>query len=363
MRSYGKMEHIKSKELSIKREDDFKPSIHYLLLEGLRIEFTDITENIKSRAGSELQVFSDKWQRDHSTASLLHKRRLYPHTYYKAEESDEIIVEFSNEISESLDYELYVELKSDFVNTLSFLNGAEVKVRKECYGQYYTIGKLDAQKVTTYSFWDLNNQKHNSYIPINNRFHRSEHVLSKFFLNNFDSFKEWNEKLDLKSIVFYLNSSQQAKSIQEKVFIQIIAFERLTTMYVEYLGEKEEFLPEKEEFKEIKNELLKVIDKHKESFGNGYDTIKSKIGNLNQIKRHSTTDKMYRLINDFKIPITPKIEDLINEVRHKTVHRGDIGEGKKAVITFHLLDELIREILLRMADYKGGRNSLVLLKK
>lgn len=133
-------------------------------------------------------------------------------------------------------------------------------------------------------------------------------------------------------------------------------------MYVEYLGEKEEFLPKKEDFKEIKKELFEVIDKHKESFGNGYDTIKSKIGNLNQIKRHSTTDKMYRLINDFKIPITPKIEDLINEVRHKTVHRGDIGEGKNAVITFHLLDELIREILLRMADYKGGRDSLVLLK-
>ncbi len=90
--------------------------------------------------------------------------------------------------------------------------------------------------------------------------------------------------------------------------------------------------------------------------------MKSKIGNLNQIKRHSTTDKMYRLINDFNIPLTPQIENLINEVRHKTVHRGDVGEGKNAAINFHLLDELIREILLRMAKYEGGRKSLVLLK-
>ena len=180
---------------------------------------------------------------------------------------------------------------------------------------------------------------------------------------NFDKFIVWNNKIDLKSIIFYLNNSEQAKSLEEKVFIQIIAFERLTTMYVEYLGEKEEFLPNNEDFKPIKDELVRVIMSNKEKFGNAYNTVKSKIGNLNQIKRHSTTDKMYRIINEFNIPIDSKIEKLIDVVRHKTIHNGDIGEGKEAIVTFYLLDELIREIILRMVEYKGLRKSKILLKE
>ncbi len=251
MRSFGKLEHIKTKDRPLEREDDYKPSIYYLLLEGLKIEFSDITENIKARGGTELENFN-KWQRDHTAASLFYKRRLYPHTYYKAEESDEIVVQFSNNKHESLKYELYTELKSDFINTLSFLNGAEVKVRKECYGEYYTLGKVDAHKVITYSFSKQNNQRHSRYIPINDAFHRGEHVLSRFLFRNFESFKEWNEKLDLKSIVFYLNNSQQAKSIQESVFIQIIAFERLTTMYVNILEVRKNFCLQQKSSRKLK---------------------------------------------------------------------------------------------------------------
>jgi hypothetical protein len=134
-------------------------------------------------------------------------------------------------------------------------------------------------------------------------------------------------------------------------------------MYVEFLGDKEEFLPNKSDFDPIKKELNKIIDLNKDKFGNAYNTVKSKIGNLNQIKRHSTTDKMYRIINDFNIPITPKIEKLIDVVRHKTVHRGDIGQGQDGVTTFYLLDELIREIILRMVEYKGKRKSRILLNE
>ncbi len=75
-----------------------------------------------------------------------------------------------------------------------------------------------------------------------------------------------------------------------------------------------------------------------------------------------TTDKMYRIISDFDISITHEIEKLIDVVRHKTVHRGEIGEGREGLITFHLLNELIREIILRMVDYKGERKSQILLR-
>ncbi len=251
----------------------------------------------------------------------------------------------------------------DYISLLSFINGAEARIRKECYGTYHSVGKIDAEKVVTYSFRKLTNDRYNEYLPLNNYHNRTERVLSKSLVFSFDHFVEWNKKIDLNSIIFYLSNSQQSKSIEEKVFIQIIAFERLSTIYVEYLGQKEEFLPSKEDYQSIKEQLLKIVDENKEKFGNAYNTVKSKLGNLNQIKRHSTTDKMYRIINDFDIPINSKLEKLIEVVRHKTVHRGDIGEGREAVIIYHLLDELIREILLRMIEYKGNRNSLVLLLK
>jgi hypothetical protein len=357
---YGKMEHIKKKKKGFEKSD-FKPLIKYLILEGLKIEFSDFTEKIRARGGEKMEDF-DNFERDHTTTNLVHKQCPYSQTYYKlSEKENDIIVEFTDENSNKLTYDKYLELKDYYISALSFINGAEVRVKKECYGSYFSIGKIDAEKTVTYSFKRIDNRRYNRYIPINDPFHRAERVLSKFFMCNFDQYINWCDKVDLKSIIYYLNNSEQTNSIEEKVFIQIIAFERLTTMYVEYLGEKEEFLPNKIDYKPIKDELNKIIEQNKDKFGNAYDTIKSKIGNLNQIKRHSTTDKLYRIINDFDIPITPKINKLIDVVRHKTVHRGDIGEGQDGLTTFYLLDELIREIILRMVDYKGKRISTILL--
>ena len=329
----------------------------------MKIQFTDFTKEISVRGGQQIENF-DNFKRDHTSADLVHKRFPYNQTYFKSPDSDDdIIVEFTKNNSNRLSYELFLELKNDYISSLSFINGAEVRIRKECYGSYYTIGKIDAEKVVTYSFKKISNRRYNDYVPINDPFLQGENILSNFLMFNFDKFIVWNNKIDLKSIIFYLNNSEQAKSLEEKVFIQIIAFERLTTMYVEYLGEKEEFLPNNEDFKPIKDELVRVIMSNKEKFGNAYNTVKSKIGNLNQIKRHSTTDKMYRIINEFNIPIDSKIEKLIDVVRHKTIHNGDIGEGKEAIVTFYLLDELIREIILRMVEYKGLRKSKILLKE
>lgn len=361
MTCLGKMEHIK-KEKGYEDEYDLKEYVSYLLIEGLKLEFTDFTEEIRARGGVKINDFNNH-KRDHISTSLVYKKHPYSQTYYQHKKSEDIVVHFTNENSNLMSYKLFSELKRDYISLLSFINGAETRIRKECYGTYHSIGKIDAEKVVTYSFRKLTNDRYNEYLPLNNYHNRTERVLSKSLAFSFDHFVEWNKKIDLNSIIFYLSNSQQSKSIEEKVFIQIIAFERLSTIYVEYLGQKEEFLPSKEDYQSIKEQLLEIVDKNKEKFGNAYNTVKSKLGNLNQIKRHSTTDKMYRIINDFGIPINSNLEKLIEVVRHKTVHRGDIGEGREAVIIYHLLDELIREILLRMIEYKGNRNSLVLLKE
>ena len=364
MSCLGKMEHIK-KDKGYKDQYNSKEYISYLLIEGLNLEFTDITEEIRLRNGIEINSF-DFLKRDHISTNLVYQNFSYGQTYYQQDESEGIVVEFKNDTSNEDDYQMsyerFLEIKKDYISFLSFINGAETKIRKECYGTYHSCGKIDAQKVVTYSFKKIINYKYSKYLPLNNFQNRTEKVLSKSLERNFKHFVEWNKTIDLNSIIFYLSNSQQSKSIQEMVFIQIIAFERLSTMYVEYLGQKEEYLPSKIEYEFIKNQLLKIIDENKNKFGNAYNTVKSKIGNLNQIKRHSTTDKMYRIINDCGIPIHSKLENLIEVVRHKTVHRGDIGEQEEATLNYYLLDELIREIILRMIKYKGKRNSLALLK-
>jgi hypothetical protein len=179
----------------------------------------------------------------------------------------------------------------------------------------------------------------------------------------FKNYREWNKKINLNSIVFYLTNSEQATSIEEKVFIQMIAFERITTLYANNLsGSKMVFSPEKEEYA-IKQELLQIIEVHREKFGDYYNTIKSKIGNLNQIKRLNTTKKMYKIINDVDIEINMDIKNLIENCRHTTIHEGEIWEGEEGILNFHLLDELLREIILRLIKYDGPRDSYKLLTK
>ena len=356
---YGKMKHTKA-ETHKEQITDNNPKLHYLVLEGLKMEFSDITEKIRARGGKKLNDFNN-WERDHTTALLHSNKYPYNQVFYKDETSDNIIVEFPNETNNTLSFQEFQELKKDYVAILSFLNGAEVGIRKECTGSYYTVGKVDSEIVITYSFQKIKNRRFNSYIPLNNPFFRSENILNRFLMFNFDNYRDWNKKIDLNSIVFYLNNSEQTKSMQEKVFIQMIAFERLTTLYAKYLGDKEGFIPEKNKFEPIKEELINVIEKHKEKFGDAFNTVKSKIGNLNQIKRLSTTDKMYRILYECEINIDSSIENLIDIVRHKTIHEGNIGGGKEAIKIFYLLDELLREIILKLVKYEGKRESRILL--
>jgi len=357
---YGKLTHTTIKK-HYDEKDNSNPKLHYLELEGLNIEFCDITEVIRARR-SQINDYNYQ-ERDHTSAPISSNKFLYNQVFYKDEATQNIIVEFPNETNSTLYYSRFQEIRRDYVYALSFLNGAEVKIRKECTGSYYSMNKVDSEIVITYSFKKHLNLRFNKYLPICNAFYRSENVLSKFLIFNFDNYCDWNNKIDLNSIVYYLNSSEQARTMEEKVFIQMIAFERLTTFYAQYLGNKEEFIPCKEDFDPIKTELIQVIEKYKSKFGNAFNTAKSKISNINQIKRLSTTDKMYRILTDCDIPINDSIERLIEQVRHKTIHEGNIGNGEEAFQNLYLLDELLREIILRLVKYNGKRNSKTLINR
>lgn len=333
-------------------------SLHYLELEGLKMQFSDRTEQIKARGGVQVKDFNNSsW--DHTDATLVYKGLGYSFLYYKSDTNDNIVVEFHrSQPNNLLPFHIYQEFKLEYTYCLSLLNGAEVRIRKEFTGDYYSLNEMDAHVTIIYSFKTVNNERHSSYIPLNDPFSRKDNIINKFFSFSFDKYVEWNNKIDLNSIIFYYINSVQSKSMQEVFFVQMIAFERLTTLYAEYKGEKEIYLPSNQDFQEIKVEFLAILEKYKPVFGETYNVAKSKLSNLNQVKRLSTTDKMFRLIRDVNILITPEIEKLIEQVRHKTIHRGELESGSDGINDFYLLGELIQETILRLIDYNGLRESM-----
>lgn len=358
---YDKIKHtqVKIRDKVQNIDDDY---LYYLVVEGLKTEFTDVTDNKMYRNGIVVNEFSD-YTRDFSNINLKTIKSSYNLNLIKSKENEnDVVVEFISKDNGLLHYSEYIEFKQDFIKLLSFINGAEINIRKECSGSYYSISKIKSEIVHVYSFETIKNLRYNDYIPINNLQYRHHKIINNIFMNCFENYREWNRKIDLNSIVFYVTNSEQTKSIEEKVFVQMIAFERLTTLYSKnILGKDIVYSPENVEYNSVKEELLEILEKNKLIFGDSYHTVKSKVGNLNQVKKLSTTEKMFKIIKDVGIGINEDIENLINNCRHNTVHIGEIGDGDEAFLNFYLLDELLREIILRLIKYNGPRDNYKLI--
>jgi hypothetical protein len=327
--------------------------LHYLELEGLKMTFTDVTEQIRARGGEKISDGKDL-KRDHTRALLVADRFPYNQVFYKDSNSDNIIVEFPNNSNNTLLYKTFIELKRDYVSALSFLNGAEVKVRAEFTGYYYSVGKIDSQISITYSFKRIVNGRHNDYIPLRSHLNIGQNILNRFFIFSFDKYREWNKALDLNSIVFYLSNAEQSKGIEDRFFIQIIAFERLAAKYVDTLNEKEAFASDPEKFETVKGLILDVIERHKGIFGKHINSIKGRIGDLNIVRRKRTEEKFLSIIEDAKIDLTPDLENLVRVVRHNAIHKGEIGQADDIVKNCILLDQLLRDIILNLVEYERG---------
>jgi hypothetical protein len=352
--------HTENKEyLKDEKDNAVEPVLHYVVLEGLDMEYCiastleRTSSRGKSMGGSEVE-----W--DHTSCGWSCGTSLYNMDFYKDHKNGSVIVKFDNSSNSILSYKEFLKLKKDYTALLSFVTGAPVKIRKECYGYYYTVGKPNAENNVFYSFSSINNNRKNQYLPIHHHMNRSINILGKIMMQNYNNFSEWNTKIDLNSIIYYLTGSIQARSIEEQFFILIIAFERLTALYAEQTGPQEIYHPSSNDYRPIKDELFAVLDNHSTEFGTYLDRAKSVIGGLNQVKRLSTKDKMYGLLTDLNIDLTDDVKNLIDIVRNKAVHKGDIGDGEEGHKNVILLNELIHEIILRLIKYLGPRKSTVI---
>ncbi|MFM9944670.1 MAG: hypothetical protein ACKVQB_05500 [Bacteroidia bacterium] len=367
MVSYGHLQHTDNsfKSLIDKDKKEENPILYFLEIEGLKIEFSNLTETIRARSGVKIDDFNNS-NRDHTTALLIYdsptnlgcNNILF--TFSKNKENDNIIVALPNggEIGRNiLHYSTFKEFKRELVSLLSFLNGAEVEIRKEFIGGFYNIGRVNSQTIITYSFKNIKNERYNNYVPINSGFHISKNILNSVFIHCFNKYIEANKKLDLNSIIFYMNGAEQARSIEQKFFIQIIAFERLSQKYIETIKDSETFIIPDKDFKKVKHDLLNVLKSHSEILGNKFDILSGRIGDIHKAK--SAKYKFLKLLEYAKIEITPDIKNIIEEVRHKSIHRGEIGKARQGLINSLTLDQLLRDIILNIIGYNQVRISSI----
>lgn len=332
-----------------------KDPIKYVKLEGLRIHHTSHTFIKASRAYGPVrpdEVGGDKlW--DHTEVTFQLDFRSYKFIIRK-DDDGESIIEFQSPQSQylAMPYTFWEFIKLDFLEFLSFLNGAAVYIRAEYYGQYYSGGKLDAQIKKIYSAQHHKPYRWNNYIPINNAWYKGDGIVSNAFLNCFEKYRNLNVLLDLNTIIFYLNNAEQAPSMGERIFIQTILLERFSNKHAETFEDPETTIIDPDIYAPIHKELVEVLERNKKAMGGNFNLLNSKLSNINNTKRKQTDFKFRQLIQAANIELTKEVEDLLIS-RHKIVHSGDIGKSDEARKNYFLMDKLLRKIIVNLIGYEG----------
>jgi hypothetical protein len=197
-------------------------------------------------------------------------------------------------------------------------------------------------------------RRHNDFMAINNVWFRSENIMQKAFMFNFRIYREKNIIWDLNTIIFYLNNAEQTQSIGDKIFIQTILLERLSSTFADSLNDVWLNIIPEDIYKELSEDLLLTLERHERKIEKAkYNIIKSRLSELNNAKRNSNTVKFKNLIEGVGIQITDNIDKLLFK-RHSIIHRGEVGKFNEAIQDFELMDKLLRKIIVNIIGYKGA---------
>jgi len=339
-------------------------TLYYIEFEGLNMVQTDVTEVSKTRRGEDVSPWNNL-ERDHTPLMVIYdgdisQANFFHFTFFKSDSTDNIIAEFSNKNEKPptpIKYGYWQTFKREFLYLLSFLNGGEVKIKNEHLGGFVSSKGIKTQTEIFYSHPVLGARKTTGYIPINNKWYIDKYILHHSFTNCFNNYVKLNKLLDFNSIIYYLNGAQQVDSFDERFFISIIAFERLASTYAVSFNLSDENIVPDDKFEPIKIELIRIIKGNKNILGEGYSKIIQKISEVHKIKATSVRYKFKHLLEYAKVPVTEDIKNIIDKIRNTSIHSGEIGEGKEGIKNYYVLDEMIRDIILNLIEYKGPRYS------
>lgn len=214
--------------------------IFYLELEGMNFCFSNFSEKTEFPTTNGFE----KAEWDHTKGLLIYdgcSQNNFNYVIYKDKNSNNHIISFvQDQTKRQLKYEEYLSFKGELISLISFINGGDVRVRRESLGGYYIVNESYAQVEIQYSFSELDNKIVNDYVPISDSFYSNRRLLPKVSLFCFNNYVRLNRELDFNTIISYLNGATKVTSMEEAYFITIIAFERLAYMYDKSLGDSKD---------------------------------------------------------------------------------------------------------------------------
>ena len=284
--------------------------IYFSEIEGLKMHFGDHTETEQYRNSGKVDNLLNI-EFDHTECSFVfnHPDFIGNHhkiVFFKNPVNKNILIDFRSPKGYSeLTYKKYQIFKKDLLHFLSFINGSQVRLRKELLGETLKI-KLgnrgfDAQTIIIYSYKRITENHCNDYLPVDIHHSYTSEIFHKAFLNGFDKFYHLNKTLDFGKLIFSLNSTNNV-GLDERYFILITALERISKNYSKNnVGETKHLIDDKY-FKDcLKPERKSLITKHKseiiKSNKSAWNIFNSKIGDLNRRNISETSQKLYQLLN------------------------------------------------------------------
>ena len=343
--------------------------IYFSELEGLKMHFGDHTTTEQYRNSGKVDNLLNI-DFDHTDCSFLFNHPDFLGNHYKMvfvrnSDNNTIRIDFRDSKGYSkLTYKKYQIIKNDLLDFISFINGGQVKIRKEFLGETLTIKSanrgFDAQSVIIYSFKQMSEFHCNNYLPIDNHHSYTSEIFHKAFLFGFDKFYHLNKSLDFSGLIYSLNSTNNI-GLDERYFILITALERISKNYSNNNSDTSKHLIDKKYFTDIiKPELKGLFVKHKSEINksnkSAWDIFNSKIGNFNRRNNAETSQKLYELLNYASIDISTSVINLVEKERNVAVHEGVVGTNDtERIKNYWKLDHVLRDIILNLIEYKGIR--------
>jgi hypothetical protein len=347
-------------------------SIYLVELEGLKMEFAHHTSIEKYRNGGKVEEFFN-FDFDHTSCAMTINFSQTEGNYYKLiftqnPKNENIVIDFSEHKGYNrLTYKNYLQFKNTFLSFLSFINGGHVTVKKELTGWFIsTSGNKYTNSQTTfiYSRKKKTVKYLSDYIPANEHHSYSSNILPHMFISCFDKYYQLNKQLDFVSLVFSLNNSTETTGLEEKYFILITALEKICSNYAKTNEQSKKTIIDTETFQnQIRPELDAVLKKYeaiiKQDNHSAWAIFKSKIGNINNINKAETSQKLYELFAYSSISLNNEVISLIETERNQAVHEGIIGKTEQDRIkNYWKLDHILRDIILNLIGYKSYRKHI-----
>jgi hypothetical protein len=253
--------------------------------------------------------------------------------------------------------EVFEKNQEYLIQLLSFVNGADVKVRRIHTGKTYMVSEAPDSHITEiFSFTQMNHQYPSDYIPIFNQFKKGGNEFVKFCLL-YNKFVEEYIKLDFKSVIFYLNRANENNNLEQKVFTLLVALEELGSKYLEAYNPNKYTIIPADQFVKIKDALKETFNSFKSQIPNSnmeYNRLLSKLCDINT-QRIDTEEKFLQLLEHASFSRTQPLIDMLQK-RHLAIHAGKIGETiQDKWNLYYFLDHILRDIILNRIGYNGIR--------